>query len=737
MENFSYHVPFYVVNGGVATSGHSSDLPAGQVGLFDRANFNVATGVGNGTEFFFAQGNIGGKDWFGGAVSETHKSPFFRGKDVENMYLSLPHKIQNEEWVIGYNGAASSVGLKFEEGKAFKMQFYFHGQPTYRYYAGPKTYVVSYTPDPSCVAPCAEGDCPDPIVDSLEHTQKVIDLINNHTELRKFGVRAKLVVDPYTAATPNMEKYKLCVCDNGDSVALNAVKAQFPGKDIKRISRSGSTSCYEFCQKDSLSAPADFAQSGSVSLAVCGECPAGSTLSVGKDIYYVSRAITPSTDLSTDNAKATYAASIATAYFPAVTFNGATDVEVVAASDAITVTAHKFVTGERVTYANGGGTSVVGLTTATDYYVINASANTIKLATTAANALAGTAIAIADGVGAAHTLTPVISSTFISQNGATALVKLSVPTDAVVTTLLADSVDFSHSVGAECSFAAPTPIAWELSGTGISSQRTLRINALNRPDCDADGDRIDDLTSILADVQGIQIGTLTKIAGVGCVDDYTVQQDSEDCLDEDCLTNNVSFTYDTLPAFEGRSWVVVPETIVENASRKTGIRITAGYVDPKFGDASFTPQDYYETMPVKMELSLLTESGSACDYATLPTVHQAKVGQIARQSGEYVVREVIMKTDAYLKHMQQFSVDTRMREAFDQNLLSMVDRKAFYNLYYVTFKASYGASFRKGEQEKFTAVFAFKEGDPAAQKFEAQVIDTLTAKSGVKMHINS
>ena len=78
-----------------------------------------------------------------------------------------------------------------------------------------------------------------------------------------------------------------------------------------------------------------------------------------------------------------------------------------------------------------------------------------------------------------------------------------------------------------------------------------------------------------------------------------------------------------------------------------------------------------------MELSLLTESGSACDYATLPTVHQAKVGQIARQSGEYVVREVIMKTDAYLKHMQQFSVDTRMREAFDQNLLSMVDRKSF------------------------------------------------------------
>ena len=54
MENFSYHVPFYVVTGGVKTSGHSSDLNAGAVGLYDRATFSVATAVGNGKEFFFA-----------------------------------------------------------------------------------------------------------------------------------------------------------------------------------------------------------------------------------------------------------------------------------------------------------------------------------------------------------------------------------------------------------------------------------------------------------------------------------------------------------------------------------------------------------------------------------------------------------------------------------------------------------------------------------------------------------
>ena len=39
MENFSYHVPFYVVTGGVDQAGHSSELTSGQVGLFDRTTY--------------------------------------------------------------------------------------------------------------------------------------------------------------------------------------------------------------------------------------------------------------------------------------------------------------------------------------------------------------------------------------------------------------------------------------------------------------------------------------------------------------------------------------------------------------------------------------------------------------------------------------------------------------------------------------------------------------------------
>src|SRR6478735_1577488 len=129
MENNSYHLPFYVVTGGVKLSGHSSDLLGGAVGLYDRSTFSVATSIGNGKEFFFAQGNIGGKDWYGHPVTETHKSAYFFGKDVEDIRLSLPQTIQNEEWVVGFNGSPSSVGLSYEKGKPVRIKMYFHGDP--------------------------------------------------------------------------------------------------------------------------------------------------------------------------------------------------------------------------------------------------------------------------------------------------------------------------------------------------------------------------------------------------------------------------------------------------------------------------------------------------------------------------------------------------------------------------------------------------------------------------------
>lgn len=62
-------------------------------------------------------------------------------------------------------------------------------------------------------------------------------------------------------------------------------------------------------------------------------------------------------------------------------------------------------TGEKVVYRNGGGSNIGGLTDGTDYFVITDSRGKIKLATSAANATAGTAVDLTSlGSGDSHKL---------------------------------------------------------------------------------------------------------------------------------------------------------------------------------------------------------------------------------------------------------------------------------------------------------------------------------------------
>ena len=75
------------------------------------------------------------------------------------------------------------------------------------------------------------------------------------------------------------------------------------------------------------------------------------------------------------------------------------------ADDEITITDHGFVTGDAVAYANGGGADLGGLTGGTTYYVIRSDDDTIQLASSEANAFAGTAITLTGTGNAAQTLT--------------------------------------------------------------------------------------------------------------------------------------------------------------------------------------------------------------------------------------------------------------------------------------------------------------------------------------------
>jgi len=101
------------------------------------------------------------------------------------------------------------------------------------------------------------------------------------------------------------------------------------------------------------------------------------------------------------------------------TIDGDNASKVVVADDEIVVASAFYgciATGDVVTYADGGGTAIEGLTTATDYYLIKSgTSNRISLATTRDRAILGTKITItAVGAGSSHTLigqTPTATAT--------------------------------------------------------------------------------------------------------------------------------------------------------------------------------------------------------------------------------------------------------------------------------------------------------------------------------------
>ena len=87
------------------------------------------------------------------------------------------------------------------------------------------------------------------------------------------------------------------------------------------------------------------------------------------------------------------------------TFNGSSTDVVNHVADTITINNHRFLTGSRVTYTNGGGGNITGLTNGTVYFTIKVDHNTIELAANASDANAGNKINITGrGTGVSHTL---------------------------------------------------------------------------------------------------------------------------------------------------------------------------------------------------------------------------------------------------------------------------------------------------------------------------------------------
>ena len=94
------------------------------------------------------------------------------------------------------------------------------------------------------------------------------------------------------------------------------------------------------------------------------------------------------------------------------TFNGSLATIISTADNTIRIPEHRFIQGQRVTYSNGGGGNIGGLTNGTAYFVTFDTTNTFKLATSLANANNNTNINLSSvGSGSSHTLTAAFDGT--------------------------------------------------------------------------------------------------------------------------------------------------------------------------------------------------------------------------------------------------------------------------------------------------------------------------------------
>jgi len=454
--------------------------------------------------------------------------------------------------------------------------------------------------------PCCE-DCGDncSTIDPRWLAEQFAAKINAEPMLSKFFVATPVFecgTPPDAPTVVNVIVYCLNVCDNGDAGSLAAVQAQYPNDVVVKSDRVGSISTYQITRLSTDSAPANALVTLPVRQAVCSVCPATYTLQAAANQYIIETALDGSEDLNSAADQQTFANTIKALYAVPVTFNGATAVD--PTTDQITLTAHPYVTGEAIVYSNGGGTTIVGLTNGATYYIIKVDANTVKLATSKANAIAGTAVDItADGVGAAHTLTVQSSATFLENKGGSAKILISLDSlaPAITVPVLADIVTFVGDTEALCVPPAGTSVAWTSCDTGFKVQRTLHLTIT------------DDCASDLAAVQAAYpSNTVTLVESANCNSQYALVQTS-DTIQEDCEFHVPPVFADVQP-YKGIEWEIVPDTLT-GADCVAGVKIEGKVLD-KYGNPCNPLSWPYEYDKLTFEVFAYKAPATSQDFNT-------------------------------------------------------------------------------------------------------------------------
>ena len=115
------------------------------------------------------------------------------------------------------------------------------------------------------------------------------------------------------------------------------------------------------------------------------------------------------------------------------------------------------------------------------------------------------------------------------------------------------------------------------------------------------------------------------------------------------------------------------------AGTLAGMRFEGSYIDTKFGICSYSPKDYINKEPVRLEAQLVEQDGEACSQDICFVVECE--GLQAMGIGDSVLNDVIL-SESYLQNC--LSSDPRLREITGgDDILNAIDRTVFYDRYFI------------------------------------------------------
>lgn len=291
--NQSFKQVFVTNSGTILASGTTTDLAAGQIGIFDGENYQATV-----TPTYFKNKSIrigwGYPDvstsaLMSGNFNWNEISEKIAGRKIKRVRTNRAVHGRPEIVTVGWSGDVTDTNsLTIDAGKTKAFYLRLTGAPIDRLYST-QGFIRRYVVEGPCIEDCTD-EC-NQVLDCRAIAENLALQINSDLKFRGL-VKATVISEctpTISVSTINCYVYHVSLCDDGTDTSLGYVQSQYPGFTVTRSGRVAATSTYELI-KAVASLPGAVSNAGLTIIPDCPTCPSGYTLTASGFVYEVRRA---------------------------------------------------------------------------------------------------------------------------------------------------------------------------------------------------------------------------------------------------------------------------------------------------------------------------------------------------------------------------------------------------------------------------------------------------------------